>query len=335
MEINSVTKVPSARIIKAAKAAGVKFTLGTNNNGVGELDRLAYSLRMVEECGLTIDDMWFPKAAKERYSINLKKEEEKTVASNLHQPKKVDVSSFVLDGNIPITDKDGRITQGKGVSQEMLAGYQKIVNKYLEKQSKGTSDTIENFFWKSDSLSEEDWTRLYAVFVQMTNGQQKEQMISFWGPSPYYDKDYPPNQRIYDSWEEDKNCTIWIDGEKVDNSVLNSHKTTDFFRYFTSRLSRSGGRVDEYRVDLWTEAGYKKFSDQLYEQPVSIDKLLEIEPKIIFLVEKDDGKPITLYLDPEPRFGWLMSRVTKISGDTVYAYGSGNAPTPTTYHQKP
>ena len=61
LEINAVTKVPSARIIHAAKAAGIKFTLGTNNNGLQELDRLEYSLRMVEECGLTIDNMWFPK----------------------------------------------------------------------------------------------------------------------------------------------------------------------------------------------------------------------------------------------------------------------------------
>jgi len=338
MEINSVSKVPSARIIKAAKAAGVKFTLGTNNNGVDELDRLAYSLRMVEECGLTIDDMWFPKATKERYSINLKKEEEKIVASNLHQPKKVDIASFTLDGEggagIPITDKDGMITRVKGVSQEMLSGYQKIVNKYLDKQSTGNPDKIDKFYWKSDSLSEEDWTRLYAIFVQMTPDQQKGQMISFWGPSPYFEKAYPPNQGSYGIWVEDKNCKIWIDGEKVENSVLNSHKTTDFSRYFTSKLFRSGGRTDEYRVDLWTEAGLKKFNEQLYGQPVSIDKLLEIEPKIIFLVEKDDNKPITLWLDPEPRQGWFMSKVTKISGDTIYSYGSMNAPSPTTYHPK-
>ena len=61
LEINAVIKAPSARIINAAKAAGIKFTLGTNNNGLQELDRLEYSLRMVEECGLTIEDMWFPK----------------------------------------------------------------------------------------------------------------------------------------------------------------------------------------------------------------------------------------------------------------------------------
>jgi len=61
LEINARYKLPNARIIKAAKAAGVKFALGSNNGSVQQLDRLEYSLQMVEECGLTIDDMWFPK----------------------------------------------------------------------------------------------------------------------------------------------------------------------------------------------------------------------------------------------------------------------------------
>jgi len=61
LEINARYKLPSAKIIKAAKDAGVKFTLGTNNGNEQQLDRLDYSLKMVEECGLTINDMWFPK----------------------------------------------------------------------------------------------------------------------------------------------------------------------------------------------------------------------------------------------------------------------------------
>ena len=61
LEINARYKLPSAKIIKAAKAAGVKFALGTNNGNAQQLDRLDYSLKMVEECGLTINDMWFPK----------------------------------------------------------------------------------------------------------------------------------------------------------------------------------------------------------------------------------------------------------------------------------
>jgi hypothetical protein len=61
LEINARYKLPSARIINAAKSAGVKFALGTNNSNVQQLDRLEYPLQMVDECGLTVDDMWFPK----------------------------------------------------------------------------------------------------------------------------------------------------------------------------------------------------------------------------------------------------------------------------------
>lgn len=338
MEINAVTKVPSARIINAAKAAGIKFTLGTNNAGIQELDGLDYSLHMVEECGLTVEDMWFPKAIIERYSIKREIEEE-IVATDLHQPKKVDMSSFILGGNegvgIPITDKDGKITYGKGVSQELLTKYQEIVSKYLEKHTTENSEKIDKYYWKSDNLSEEDWIRLYAVFFQMTVDQQNEQMISFWGPSFYYNRAFPPHQHLYDYWIENPKCHIWIDGLKVEHSVLNSYETTDFFRWSTSSLYRSGGKSDDYRLDLWTETGLKKFHEQFYEQPITIDQLLEIEPKIIFLVEKDDNKPVTLNLEPDPRFGWHMTKVTKIEDDMIHSTGSSNAPTPTTYHANP
>jgi len=336
LEINAVTKVPSAKIIKAAKAAGIKFTLGTNNAGVQELDRLAYSLRMVEECGLTIDDMWFPKA-KERYSKK-GKNEEAIVTTNLNQSEKVEIPSYIIDKNGDIVNtvigEDNIITRGKGVSQELLTKYQEIVSKYLEKSSTGKPGESDKFYWKSDYLSVEDWSRLYVIYVQMTYNQQKEQMISFLGPPPVLSKAYPPHQNLYDLWMEDKKCNIWIDGEKIDNSALNSYKTTDFVIYFTSSLRRSGGKTGEYRVDLWTETGHKKFSEQFFEQPVSIDKLLEIEPKIIFLVEKDDNKPITLYSDTEPQIEWVMIKVTSISESGMTSTVSSNAPAPSTYHPK-
>lgn len=60
MEINARFKIPSATFIKKAKAAGVKFTFGTNNGGANDLGRLDYCLQMVEECGLKGTDMWIP-----------------------------------------------------------------------------------------------------------------------------------------------------------------------------------------------------------------------------------------------------------------------------------
>lgn len=60
IEINNRYKVPSAAFIKAAKAAGAKFSFGTNN-AAAELGRLEYPIRMVKECGLAPQDFFVPK----------------------------------------------------------------------------------------------------------------------------------------------------------------------------------------------------------------------------------------------------------------------------------
>jgi hypothetical protein len=60
LEINARLRLPKADFIKRAKAAGVKFTFGTNNGGADDLGRLEYCIQIAEECGLTPDDMWLP-----------------------------------------------------------------------------------------------------------------------------------------------------------------------------------------------------------------------------------------------------------------------------------
>jgi hypothetical protein len=60
LEINARYKTPGAEMIRMAKQAGIKFTFGTNNTG-RELGRLDYCLKMIEECGLTPDDIFMPK----------------------------------------------------------------------------------------------------------------------------------------------------------------------------------------------------------------------------------------------------------------------------------
>ena len=60
IEINSRYKIPSASFIKEAKAAGAKFSFGTNNAGA-ELGRLEYPIQMVRECGLVWQDIFVPR----------------------------------------------------------------------------------------------------------------------------------------------------------------------------------------------------------------------------------------------------------------------------------
>jgi histidinol phosphatase-like PHP family hydrolase len=59
VEINNRFKIPSATFIKRAKAAGVKFTVGTNNadeNFTGA----QYARDMIKQCNLTQSDFYLP-----------------------------------------------------------------------------------------------------------------------------------------------------------------------------------------------------------------------------------------------------------------------------------
>lgn len=60
IEINSRYRLPSPAFLKLAKAAGCKFTFGTNNAG-RDVGRLNYSFQMVRQLGLKWQDIWVPK----------------------------------------------------------------------------------------------------------------------------------------------------------------------------------------------------------------------------------------------------------------------------------
>ncbi|WP_102406145.1 DUF1080 domain-containing protein [Parabacteroides bouchesdurhonensis] len=60
LEINARYEIPNKAIIQKAKAAGIKFTFGTNNV-VPEVSLLEYCIRMKKECGITANDMYKPK----------------------------------------------------------------------------------------------------------------------------------------------------------------------------------------------------------------------------------------------------------------------------------
>ena len=60
LEINSGRKIPSEKILRRAKEAGVKFSFGTNNV-TPDFGKLDYSLEMAEKLGLTYKDMFMPK----------------------------------------------------------------------------------------------------------------------------------------------------------------------------------------------------------------------------------------------------------------------------------
>ena len=59
VEINNTFRLPSSEFIKRAKAAGVKFTVGTNNANE-HFSGADYARQMIKECGLTQSDFFLP-----------------------------------------------------------------------------------------------------------------------------------------------------------------------------------------------------------------------------------------------------------------------------------
>ena len=60
IEINDHFHIPSAAFIRRAKAAGAKFSFGSNRHGEG-IGEIEYCLRMARECGLTANDIYLPR----------------------------------------------------------------------------------------------------------------------------------------------------------------------------------------------------------------------------------------------------------------------------------
>ena len=59
LEINNRYELPSKKILKKAKEAGVKFTIGTNNV-TRDIGKPEYAVRMINELNLEPTDMWLP-----------------------------------------------------------------------------------------------------------------------------------------------------------------------------------------------------------------------------------------------------------------------------------
>jgi hypothetical protein len=62
IELNDLYRLPGPEFVRRAKAAGCKFTFGSNNTGPDDLGRCAYGLSLIDECDLAASDFFVPGA---------------------------------------------------------------------------------------------------------------------------------------------------------------------------------------------------------------------------------------------------------------------------------
>ncbi len=58
-EISGLYKIPSKKFILKAKAAGIRFSFGSNTHGE-DVGKVEYGIQMAQECGLTAKNMFTP-----------------------------------------------------------------------------------------------------------------------------------------------------------------------------------------------------------------------------------------------------------------------------------
>jgi hypothetical protein len=71
LEINARYNIPSIEFIRRAKAAGLKFTFGTNNVGNTDLNRLEYCLKAIREVGIVPSDIFLPRPAGDKKVLKM------------------------------------------------------------------------------------------------------------------------------------------------------------------------------------------------------------------------------------------------------------------------
>ena len=144
----------------------------------------------------------------------------------------------------------------EGASQVLMDEYSEIVSKY--------GDTGKQWWRKfKENISAEDQRRLEQIFKQMSVEQQAKQKVAFIKP-PQPLKKITPSDKEFKAWTNENVYGVWIDGKKVDNSILNKYSSADFEQVTVSKLygAAKQNKNYSYQVGLMTKDYYRKYSKQ-------------------------------------------------------------------------
>jgi len=174
------------------------------------------------------------------------------------------------------------IIPGQGISSDGLNEYKGIVEKYLgwtQASSKKGIGTEYEYNWKSMKLSDEDYNRLYVLYIQMTPEQRKEQPIYFRGIFSVQGSFFSPSVNRWKSLKS-KN-TIFMDGEKMDASKIDAVNRESIIHFDYND--------EKSTAFLWTKKGYDDYM-QKYGKQIPQAELLKIQAEPWFCTHTINGE---------------------------------------------
>ncbi|HJS55306.1 MAG TPA: M56 family metallopeptidase [Chitinophagaceae bacterium] len=145
----------------------------------------------------------------------------------------------------------------EGVTQELLNEYEQIVNR--AKNDKG--NPVFNKFSDADKF------RLETIYLAMSKGQQRKQIVIFL-PAPTTPLPrIVPTQAQIESWKNPDIYGVWINDKRIGNSELNKYKNTDFAQVFISYLHKNARTYGKhsYQVNLMTTKEYETYRNRTME----------------------------------------------------------------------
>ena len=141
-----------------------------------------------------------------------------------------------------------------GVSQEVIKEYQDIIIKNKKILKNGQESYSLNF-------TQADKDRLEKIFFQMSKEQQDVQMFVFVPNSSMVMSRRVPTKDQLESYKDPKMYGVWINGDRVNNEVLNNYQNTDFAWSFESILMKNATNYGKhvYQVNLMTNDNYQEY----------------------------------------------------------------------------
>ncbi len=146
---------------------------------------------------------------------------------------------------------------GNGVSEQLLDEYDQIISRYTPENMSGG----EQFRNIRENISSIDRSRLEEIYLQMSVEQRREQRFIF-QPYPVFSRSIPSVIQ-FDSFKDPRIYGVWIDGNRVDNSVLDNYTNTDFARFSISTLMKNAAHYGKYvyQLDLMTIDYFEEIRD--------------------------------------------------------------------------
>jgi biopolymer transport protein ExbD len=147
-----------------------------------------------------------------------------------------------------------KMTYVDGATPAMMAEY----NDWIKKLNSNSSSLF---------IPVGTWERLGAIYDLMSEAQRNSVethpfLQATITPSVYKVKASIPTAEQFESWKNEKEFAIWLDGRYISNSELNNYKISDIAHYIGSSVhsnAKSKKFPQSFQFNLYTKDGFNKF----------------------------------------------------------------------------